>query len=213
MADIVYILTNRAMPGLVKIGWTRGDLVSRARGLFQTGVPLPFEVFYACEVEDCRHVERQVHDAFGDHRVSKSREFFRIVPQRVKAILTLVAKREIIVGQEIFENLPETTESPEELKADIESARRRGRFKFAMINMVPGTVLEFQKDPSITCVTVDDNNRVKFRDKILTLSAAALLAGSLLGHKWIAIQGPREWTYKGRRLDDICRKNANLDSK
>jgi hypothetical protein len=39
MADIVYVLTNEAMPGLVKIGRTTGDLASRIRGLYQTGVP------------------------------------------------------------------------------------------------------------------------------------------------------------------------------
>jgi hypothetical protein len=55
----------------------------RIRGLYQTGVPLPFELFYACEVKDARLVEGRLHDAFGDHRVSKSREFFRIAPERI----------------------------------------------------------------------------------------------------------------------------------
>lgn len=43
MADIVYLLTNESMPGLVKVGRTNGDLAVRIRQLFQTGVPLPFE--------------------------------------------------------------------------------------------------------------------------------------------------------------------------
>ena len=41
MVDIVYILTNEAMPGLVKIGCTNGELASRIRQLYSTGVPLP----------------------------------------------------------------------------------------------------------------------------------------------------------------------------
>jgi hypothetical protein len=82
MAEIVYVVTNEAMPGLTKIGCTTDDLAGRIRGLFGTGVPLPFELLYACEVNDCRFVERQLHDAFGDHRLSKSREFFRIAPER-----------------------------------------------------------------------------------------------------------------------------------
>ena len=74
MPEIVYVFTNAAVLGLVKIGCTQGDLADRVRGPFQTGVPLPFEVFYACKVGDCKFVERQIHDAFDDHRVSKSRE-------------------------------------------------------------------------------------------------------------------------------------------
>ena len=102
MTDIVYVLINEAMPGLVKIGCTTDDLAARVRALFGTGVPLPFEIFYACEVSDCRLVERHMHDAFGDHRVSKSREFFRIAPERVKAALQIGAIREIKLGDEIF---------------------------------------------------------------------------------------------------------------
>ena len=55
MADTVYILTNEAMPGLIK------------KQLYSTGVPLPFELFYACEVSNCVSVESKLHDAFGDH--------------------------------------------------------------------------------------------------------------------------------------------------
>lgn len=41
MAEIVYLLTNEAMPGLVKVGRTNGDLAGRIRQLFQTGVLRP----------------------------------------------------------------------------------------------------------------------------------------------------------------------------
>lgn len=52
--QIVYVLTNSAMPGLVKIGkTTRNDLSSRMSELFSTGVPVPFDCVYACEVDDC----------------------------------------------------------------------------------------------------------------------------------------------------------------
>jgi hypothetical protein len=60
MNGIVYILTNEAMPGLIKIGCTTDDLANRVRGLFTTGVPLAFEVFYACEVADIDRVERKL---------------------------------------------------------------------------------------------------------------------------------------------------------
>lgn len=64
------------MPGYVKIGRTT-NLEQRIRSLDTTGVPLPFECFYACTVNDSAFVEKQLHDAFLDHRVRSSREFYK----------------------------------------------------------------------------------------------------------------------------------------
>ncbi|HEX2655229.1 MAG TPA: GIY-YIG nuclease family protein, partial [Xanthobacteraceae bacterium] len=102
MAEIVYILINEAMPGLIKIGRTNQDLAARIKGLYQTGVPLPFELFFACEVHSSADVEGKLHEAFGDHRVSKNREFFRLAPERAKAALSLAMIKQIRLGDEIF---------------------------------------------------------------------------------------------------------------
>ena len=52
---IVYILTNAAMPGLVKIGMTaRAEIEARMNELYSTGVPLPFECSYAGRVPDVK---------------------------------------------------------------------------------------------------------------------------------------------------------------
>ena len=75
MKDIVYVLVNEAMPNYVKVGST-AHLEHRIRDLDTIAVPLPFECFYAARVKDARFVERQLHDAFINHRVRKNREFF-----------------------------------------------------------------------------------------------------------------------------------------
>lgn len=206
MGEIVYVLTNEAMPGLVKIGCTQSDLAGRVRSLFQTGVPLPFEVFYACEVHDCKFVEKQLHDAFGDHRVSKSREFFRIAPERVKAALLIGAKTEVKIGDEIFEGLPDIKEPASEMKAEVEAAKRRSRFRFATVGIKLGTELQLEKNPSIICRTADDNNQVEYGGETLSLSRAALQAINSLGYDWDTVSGPWEWTYQGKRLDEIRRE-------
>jgi hypothetical protein len=73
MPEIVYLLTNPTMPDLVKIGRTT-DLESRLRQLStHSGVPVPFECFYACEVADSVKVEKALHDAFGDNQGRNSR--------------------------------------------------------------------------------------------------------------------------------------------
>jgi Meiotically up-regulated gene 113 len=198
MVDIVYILTNEAMPGLIKIGCTNGELASRIRQLYSTGVPLPFELFYACEVTDCASVESKLHDAFGDHRISKGREFFRLAPERAKAALSLAEIREVRLGDEIFET--------NEIKAEVEAAKRRGRFRLSMIGVVPGTELQLAKDPKIICTTVDDANKVDYLGNITSLSDAALQAHIALGDDWPAVSGPWAWTYQGKRLDDLRRE-------
>ena len=47
---IVYVLTNPAMPGMVKIGKTGREVEARLNDLYTTGVPLPFECAYAARV-------------------------------------------------------------------------------------------------------------------------------------------------------------------
>jgi len=60
MSRIIYVLTNAAMPELVKIGITDGEVADRIRQLDTTSVALPFECFYAAEVVDAEKVERAI---------------------------------------------------------------------------------------------------------------------------------------------------------
>jgi hypothetical protein len=57
--SIVYVLVNRAMPDLVKIGKTERDIESRIKGLDTTSVPLPFECYYAAKVLDYNFLIRE----------------------------------------------------------------------------------------------------------------------------------------------------------
>lgn len=199
MTEIIYIITNETMPGLVKIGLTNADLGGRIRGLYTTGVALPFELFYACEVDSAARVEALLHDAFGDHRVSRSREFFRIAPERVKSALLLAAKREVRLDDaEVFE-------TPEQ-KSEVEVAKKRSRFTFSILGLPAGTELKLEKDPTIICVTTDDKNKVEFRGDVTSLSDAALQALKSIGIDWPTASGPWEWTYQGKRLDDLRRE-------
>ena len=63
---IVYVLTNPAMPKLVKIGKTGRGVETRLNDLYTTGVPLPFECAYAARMEDMDKVEKAFHGNFSD---------------------------------------------------------------------------------------------------------------------------------------------------
>src|SRR5579883_2028925 len=199
MPEIVYVLVNEAMPGLIKIGRTYGYLPTRIKQLYTSGVPLPFELFFACEVKNAAFVEAQLHEAFGDHRISRTREFFRLAPERAKAALSIASIKEIRIGdEEIFETAEE--------KAEVESAKRRSKFRLSMIGIKPGTELQLAKDTKVVCRTIDEINQVEFRGDITSLSDAARQAINSLGYSWDNVSGPWEWTYHGRRLDEIRRE-------
>lgn len=80
---IVYVLTNRYMPGIVKIGMTKRDKDERLKELYTPGVPEKFECEYACYVNksDCSKIEKALHKAFAPQRINVKREFFSISPE------------------------------------------------------------------------------------------------------------------------------------
>lgn len=74
----VYVLANPAMPGLYKIGFTTRSPMARAAELSKwTGLPGDFHVEYYGEFESPALIEKSVHDAFSEQRVTLAREFFR----------------------------------------------------------------------------------------------------------------------------------------
>ena len=86
----IYILTNEAMPGIVKVGKTRGEPMSRAVQLSSaTGVPVRFSVFRQYAVTNCHDAEgfshRVLERVFG--RPNARREFFSASPEAVAALL------------------------------------------------------------------------------------------------------------------------------
>ena len=192
MPEIVYLLTNPTMPDLVKIGRTT-DLEARLRQLStHSGVPVPFECFYACEVADSVKVEKALHDAFGDHRINSRREFFRLNPDRAVAILELVTIKDATLAAEVAEDQAE-------LDALHREQTRREQFRFSMVDIAPGSVLTFSKDELITATVVDDK-RIDFQGEITSTSAAATKLLHRIGWTLRAAQGPLYWVYEGETL-------------
>ncbi len=197
MTGIIYILTNEAMPGYIKIGKT-GDLASRVRDLSRaTGIPLPFEVFYAAEVDDVDFVEKKIHEAFGRTRVAPNREFFTETPERVVAVIKLRELREVTPREDLVEE-----EGDRQALAKVK--RYKKRFDFDRYQVPIGAVLTFTRDSSVTAVVVADDN-VEYAGEIMSLSKAAQKA---LGVPYPA-QGPVYWEYQEQTLDE---RRRDLDS-
>ncbi|TAG00731.1 MAG: GIY-YIG nuclease family protein [Burkholderiales bacterium] len=198
MPEIVYVLTNEAMPGIVKIGRTLGNVQERMRSLFSTSLPLPFECAYAAEVDDSAFVERTLHALFSDHRISPNREFFRLTSEKVIIALRLAKHRDVTPSNGVFE-------SPEQEQAVERARERRGRINLVNIGVGPGTVLTCSRDETVTAIVVDES-RVEFKGERMSLSGAALLAIRNLGYQWRAVSGSDVWMVDGETLDERRRR-------
>jgi len=198
MNEIIYILTNEAMPGYVKIGKTNNDLEQRIRELSaSTSVPLPFTVFYACIVKNAQFVEHQLHDAFDDNRVNPKREFFRVAPERVVAALKLAEIENITPKRDIVEN--------KEDQEALDAARKiRSRFNFEMVKIPVGAELYFSRDENIKAKVIDTHaaNSIEFNGKKTSLSRSAQ---KILGYQY-GVAGTDYWMYDGETLDERRRR-------
>lgn len=90
----VYILTNPAMPGIVKIGHTQRRPERRLAELSgATGVPEEFQLFHYGSFENSAQIERIVHSVLDEQgcRTSKNREFFTVSPEHARTVLDNVA--------------------------------------------------------------------------------------------------------------------------
>jgi len=192
MTDIVYILTNDAMEGFLKIGLTTTSVEQRMRELDTTGVPLPFTCFHASEVSDGRKTEKLLHDAFKDNRVRQRREFFQIDPERVRSALLLAELNDVTPRDDI-----ETEDG--DIEALTKVRKRRGKFIMSNYNIPVGAILTLSKDENITCKVLENNN-VEFEDEVMTLSGSCLQAMHNLGFTWKAVAGPDYWQYEGETL-------------
>ncbi len=126
MPNIVYVLTNPAMPGIVKIGMTDGPDVARRMGaLYTTGLPLPFDCVIAREIEDRKaaEIERALHAAFEPYRVNPSREFFQVEPEQVEVLLRVMPGRDVTP-----QNADQSADlQPDDREASSEFQRRQSQ--------------------------------------------------------------------------------------
>ncbi len=125
---IVYILTNPAMPGIVKVGKTaRENVETRLNELYSSSVPVPFECEYAARVEDETDVEKAFHIAFSPYRINPKREFFQIEAEQAVALLKVMALEDVT---------PSLQAEAEKVDADAREGAQRLKTRRPNLNFV-----------------------------------------------------------------------------
>lgn len=88
----VYVISNEAMPGLLKVGFSTKDPHLRARELSHTGSPRPYIVEYDALVRAPRETEQLIHKALRDQHDGK--EWFRCtLEEAIAAIHSMACER------------------------------------------------------------------------------------------------------------------------
>jgi len=92
--EMVYVLSNPAMPGLYKIGHTKSDAVNRATQISRsTGVPQDFQVEWTLRCFKAERIERETHRRFKTQRVNRRKEFFRADIEDIKMAIQQIAAK------------------------------------------------------------------------------------------------------------------------
>ena len=98
MEGCVYVISNKAMPGLFKVGFTTRSPEERAAELSGTGLPYPSMVEFSVEVQNAATVEREAHRLLATLRVSPDREWFQC--SRAEAITAIKKAAGTVVRKE-----------------------------------------------------------------------------------------------------------------
>jgi hypothetical protein len=88
MSEIVYILSNAAMRGLLRIDMTdKENLVTHMEELYDLNVPVQYDCIYACTVKDGEAVRKNLHSEFAESQLHSNHSYFRMPPEpAVKAL-------------------------------------------------------------------------------------------------------------------------------
>lgn len=93
MKGWIYIISNKAMPNVIKVGWSSKDPKERAQEL-GTGAPFPYKVEYEALLDNPKEVEKLAHEMLAFVKAGK--EWFECdVPIAMKAVKKICENRKV----------------------------------------------------------------------------------------------------------------------
>lgn len=127
MSGWVYVITNKSMHGLVKVGYTTKDPRARAAELGNTGAPYPYVAEYGALVEAPAALEKDVHKYLSAVNLKEGKEWFRCSVEQAIAIIEEMAGS--ILNEFTREAFEEERHKDEERKKQLEIERHRREFR------------------------------------------------------------------------------------
>ena len=200
----MYILKNKWMPGIVKIGKTR-NIVKRMADLYKTPVPEAFTAEHVSKVrmEKMDDTEKALHAVFSEGRVNPKREFFLWdddKADKAEKVLKLVEVQDVTneVNGEVRSSLPADEAAAMENNEEMVRRARRPNLDFHLLGINDGERMYWKDDPT-KFVTVCSERKVWFNGKQCYLTTATK---EILGTTAPTAPAPY-WLYNGKILKDI----------
>ena len=201
----VYVLTNPSFrDDWVKIGKSKRLPEVRGRELYNTAVPLPYEIYATLQTEKYNEAERMIHrsiDRISDLRINKNREFFNIAPEAAYEILADI--KELLGDEAILELKGDNVEVAKEVR---KGSKRKvsQRFDFYSRGLKEGDVIRFIGDETITAIVASDR-QVLFENEKWYLSPLVRELYTRQGNvnSSGAYQGPAYFTFEGTKLTEL----------
>jgi len=191
------------MPNLVKIGKTaQDDPETRVSQLYTTGVPVPFDIEYACKVPNPTEVEAALHVAFAPNRINPRREFFEIEPEQAIAVLRVINNVEDVT--DLFKNDDGDIKQQEKNAADRLRIKRRPNLNFDEMGIPIGAEINSLRNDDYAIVV--EPKKVSYGvHPAISLSAATR---EMMGIDYNLAPAPY-WEYEGRSLKEIYDETYN----
>jgi len=190
--SFIYIMTNPAYQGYVKIGATSRNVEARRAELSkQTGVMFDFEIYATYETRgdlQDKNFHRIIDKLNPTLRANAKREFYKMEPEAALDLLMAIAE---IAGdtEKVVKWAEDSTPS------DVRT--RKPSFSFTSAGIVPGSYITFTENEDIKVKVLDDR-KVEYNGKPISVSE---LARRLLDLKH-PVQGTLYFTYEGETLSD-----------
>lgn len=119
-----YILSNKAMPDLYKIGYTERSVYCRVNELNDTtSLPLPFNIEYSYQCNNAFELEQKAHLHFKDYRINSYREFFKVPLSEIIQFFEDINEGYGEVTEQEPDSFAEYKELYHKIKADFEDMR------------------------------------------------------------------------------------------
>ena len=185
----VYIMTNPAYEGYVKIGATKDNPEKRREELSRPeGVMFPFEVYAYYETKNNlrdKALHRLIDQLNPELRVNKRREFYKLTPSEAYKIIEAIAD---FNGEKdkLYLVANDSTKKDDKKK-------RKPAIDYIKCGMPEGSEFTFIYDESIK-IYVLDGRHVEYNGKKTSISAAA---NQLLGYNY-KVDGTLYFKYKDR---------------
>lgn len=106
MYGFIYVMANKTMPNVYKIGYTNGSPLRRAKELSNTSIPFDYEVVCYGEIDNASEFECRIHRELNSRRVNLQREFFSLQVDELINLANIIKEHsENFVECEYFNNI------------------------------------------------------------------------------------------------------------